>query len=367
MKGLYIHIPFCLKKCAYCDFISFPNSEQYHSDYVNALIKEMKKYKSEKIDSIFIGGGTPTILTAYQTEKLLNEINCNFDISSGCEFSIEANPKTLDRDKLAIMQKNGVNRLSIGVQSFNDDELKMLGRVHSADDARKTVIMAQDMGFNNINIDLMSALPYQTAEKMLYSLKSAVSLNVNHMSCYSLILEDGTLLEKKYSQGKITVPDEDTDREIYRMICNYLSENGYNQYEISNFAKTNCECRHNIKYWQCREYIGLGVAAHSYIGNSRFYNTNDLKSYISGDYKDGEVLLDKNDMIEEFMIMGLRMNDGVSKSEFQKRFQKTIDEVYKDIIFKHIKNGFIICNGDKYCLSEKGIDVSNSILCDFII
>lgn len=367
MRGLYIHIPFCIKKCAYCDFVSFPNCEEYHEKYIDELISEMKQYKGESVDSVFIGGGTPTILNENQLEKLLCAVNDTFAIDKTCEFSIEANPKTLTENKLLVMKNGGINRLSIGVQSFNDDELKVLGRIHTSEDAYNTVCMAKKMGFDNINIDLMSALPDQTEEKLMNSLKKAVELSPTHISCYSLIIEDGTLLEKKYSKGEIILPDENADRKMYSMVCKFLAENGYNQYEISNFAKNGYECRHNIKYWECREYIGLGVAAHSYMNGKRFYNTNDLDTYLSGKYKCDETELSAKDMIEEFMIMGFRMKNGVSKEEFKKRFSREITEVYGDILKKYTESGFIIDEGGRYYLSTKGIDVSNSILCDFIM
>lgn len=366
MPGLYIHIPFCIQKCSYCDFISFPNSEEYHTKYIDMLAHEMEGYKGSKIDTVFIGGGTPTILKNVLLEKLCRKIKENFVLTDDCEFTVEANPKTLNGEKLKTLKNGGVNRLSIGVQSFNDDELSVLGRIHNAADAYNTVCMAKNMGFENINVDLMSALPSQTYDKLKFTLEKAVSLEPTHISCYSLILEDGTLLEKKYSSGKITVPNEDDDRKMYSMVCEYLAECGYEQYEISNFAKKGYECRHNIKYWECNEYIGLGVAAHSYMNKVRFYNTNSLKEYLDGNMRSGETVLTDKDLIEEFMIMGFRMTRGIAKSEFERRFNMSIDDVYGDILDKHIKNGFIIYDSGYYKLSKKGIDVSNSVLCDFI-
>lgn len=367
MKGLYIHIPFCVQKCKYCDFVSFPDSESYHDKYIEALICEAENYSGSEFDSVFIGGGTPTVLGEHLLERLLAAINEKFRLSADCEFSVEANPKTLTAEKLGILQNGGVNRLSIGVQSFNDDELRRLGRIHSAKDAYNTVYMAKEYGFDNINIDLMSALPEQTGEKLMYSLKTAVELEPAHISCYSLILEDGTPFAAEYDSGKLIVPDEDTDRMMYRDTCEYLKRCGYNRYEISNFAKPEYECRHNIKYWSCDEYIGLGIAAHSYSDKTRFYNTCDLRDYINGNYRGGENALSEKDMIEEFMIMGLRMTCGVSEREFFARFAKHMRDVYGAVTDKHIKGGFIRCADGRYFLTEKGIDVSNSVLCDFIM
>lgn len=367
MKGLYIHIPFCVKKCDYCDFVSYTNCEKKYKSYIETLIGEMCQYKGERINSVFIGGGTPTVLTAEMLEFLLKSIQEIFLLSNDCEFSIEANPKTLDKKKLIVLKNGGVNRLSIGVQSFNDDELKQIGRIHTAEDAYNTVCMAKNMGFDNINLDLMSALPFQTEEKLMYSLKKAVSLNPTHISCYSLIIEDGTPLEKRYSRGEVTIPNEVDDRAMYRLVCGYLEQNGYKQYEISNFAKKDYECKHNIKYWKCEEYIGVGTAAHSYIGNVRFYNTENIEMYMNGEYRAGEEILDISDKIEEFMIMGLRMKDGISQTEFKIRFGKDINDVYSDIINKFQNNGLILKNKDRLYLSERGIDISNSVLCEFIM
>ena len=262
MKGLYIHIPFCKQKCKYCDFVSFPCMEDTADKYVDALKREAEQYKGEKIDTIFIGGGTPSILTPKQIEEVTKMCFDVFDVASDCEITTEANPGTMDDDKIKAMLNGGINRISVGVQSFNDDELKKIGRIHDAKTAYNTICHLDKMGFQNINLDLMTALPSQTFESLKNTLNTAVSLPVKHISAYSLIIEDGTPIEKEYSKGLLDIPNEDTDREMYMHTVDFLGKNGFKQYEISNFAKDGYECRHNVKYWTGEEYIGLGTAAH---------------------------------------------------------------------------------------------------------
>ncbi|MCX7715128.1 MAG: radical SAM family heme chaperone HemW [Clostridia bacterium] len=367
MVGVYIHIPFCLKKCKYCDFVSFEGKTSCHKAYIEALIAEMRKYEGMEADSVFIGGGTPTAIEADLLEKLLKACNSNFILSSNCEFSIEANPKTLTDEKLSVMKKGGINRISVGVQSFNDHELCVLGRIHTAEDAYNTVCGIKEYGFSNINIDLMFGLPFQTADTFAHSLNMAAKCNPTHISCYSLILEEGTILEKEYGSGKFTLPSEDEDRRMYDYAHEFLHSYGYGQYEISNFAKAGVECTHNIKYWECMDYIGLGVCAHSLLDGIRFCNTDDLKAYISGETKSESLILTEKDKMEEFMIMGLRMRKGISEHEFFRRFGKDIRKIYGNVLDTHIKNGFIRYADGRYRLSFEAISVSNSVLCDFIL
>lgn len=367
MKGLYIHIPFCIKKCKYCDFNSFSACEKEKDTYLHALFSEMKRYKGESVDTVFIGGGTPTSLSAEQLERLLKNINENFLQDTFCEFTVEANPKTLDRKKLELMKKYGVNRISIGVQSFNDNELKKLGRIHTGKEAEETVKLAKEY-FENVSIDLMCAIPNQTKESFLENLKKAFSLKPQHISCYSLILEEGTPLFDEYEKGLLSLPDEDTEREIYDIACREMEKHGYNQYEISNFARENKESRHNLKYWTCEEYIGLGLSAHSYSGGIRFSNTDDFSSYIKGDFASGErEVLTKEDIMSEFMFLGLRKTHGISKTHFKNRFNEKIENIFGEQIVKFKKMGMIEEIGDNIRLSKKAISVSNQILCEFII
>lgn len=365
MKGLYIHIPFCKQKCKYCDFVSFPCMEDTADKYVDALKREAEQYKGEKIDTIFIGGGTPSILTPKQIEEVTKMCFDVFDVASDCEFTTEVNPGTIDDDKINAMINGGINRISVGVQSFNDDELKKIGRIHDAKTAYNTICHLDKMGFQNINLDLMTALPSQTFESLKNTLNTAVSLPVKHISAYSLIIEDGTPIEKEYSKGLLDIPNEDTDREMYMHTVDFLGKNGFKQYEISNFAKDGYECRHNVKYWTGEEYIGLGTAAHSYIGNCRFYNTSDINEYIGGAEKE-VIELTENDKIAEFMITGLRMNRGVSETDFKSRFGKNIKDVFGSEFDKFIKLGLMQYIDGRYSLTLDGINVSNSILCEFV-
>ena len=364
--GLYIHIPFCVKKCKYCDFVSFDNRSEYTAGYIDAVINEMKEYAGERADTVFIGGGTPTVLADANLEKLLDAVNKFFKLSGNCEFTVEANPGTVTEHKLSILKNGGANRLSIGVQSFSNDELKKIGRIHDAAAAQRTIDMARECGFDNISIDLMSSLPGQTMQSFSETLNCAISKNPEHISCYSLILEENTPLYDEYAFGSAELPDEDSEREMYDYACDFLSKNGYNQYEISNFAKPGKESLHNIKYWKCMEYIGIGLAAHSYYKGKRFFNTSDLKQYLSGEFHSPEVsYLTVGDKIEEFMIMGLRMNEGVKKSEFKSRFGYDMYELFKDVIERFTSAGFLCDNGESISLTHKGIAVSNSILCEF--
>ena len=366
-KGLYIHIPFCIRKCSYCDFVSYCGKEEYFDSYIDSLLREASEYEGTKINTVFIGGGTPTIFGTEQIERLAEGICRIFDISPSAEYSIEANPKTLTEEKLYGMQKCGINRISIGVQSFCDEELKACGRIHNAAEAYKTVELVKKCGFDNFNLDLMLNLPNQTMESLSLTLETAVSLNPAHMSCYSLILEENTPLYEAYGNGKYEEPDEELDRELYHFTVDYLKKYGYNRYEISNFAKEGRECVHNIKYWSCDEYIGIGAAAHSYLNGVRYYNTAKLSEYIKGDYHtDDKIVLSKKDMISEYMIMKLRMCEGINGAVFRKKFGCGVEEIYSQQLTKFVNNGLIKHQNGFYFLSDYGIDVSNSVLCEFV-
>lgn len=366
MKGIYIHIPFCVKKCKYCDFVSFPDKESVFSDYVSAVIDEMGEYAGVRADTVFIGGGTPTVLSAGELYRLIDACFEKFRVADDYEFTVEANPETLTLDKIKAMRGSGANRVSVGAQSFDDAELKRLGRIHDAKTAYNTICQLKENGFDNINVDLMTALPFQTTESLSRTLETALSLPVTHISAYSLIIEDGTPLEREYSQGNIELPDEDTDRDMYAMTAERLKKGGFKRYEISNFSRDGFECRHNKKYWRCEEYIGLGAAAHSYIDGKRFYNTSDLSEYFSGKKRAGETVLTERGKIGEFMIMGLRMDEGISEAEFLKRFGKTLDAQYGKELEKFIKGGFLLRENGRVFFTDRGRDVSNSVLCEFV-
>lgn len=366
MKGLYIHIPFCKQKCKYCDFVSFAGKEGKTKEYLQKLFCEMEQYKNEEINTVFIGGGTPSVLDAKSITSLMDNIKKNFYLSNDCEVTMEANPGTLCEKKIDAMLNSGINRISVGVQSFDDEELNIIGRIHTGGEAYNNICLLKKMGFDNINLDIMTALPYQTKESLKRTIDTATSLPVTHISAYSLIIEEGTPLEKEYSTGKLILPTDDEDRQMYAMAVKLLGEKGFMRYEISNFAKEGYECRHNIKYWSCNEYIGLGVAAHSYVGDKRYSNSSSLVGYLAGE-KGEEIILSQNDKISEFMMMGLRMDSGVSNKEFKKRFAKDIEEVFAYQTQKFISLGLMQKTGDRYSLTERGIDVSNSVMCEFLI
>lgn len=363
MYGLYIHIPFCIKKCKYCDFVSYTDCNRLFDSYIDCVLTEARAYSQLSFDTVFIGGGTPTILSADQLSRLLCGLKNTLHIKKDAEFSIEANPKTLTHEKLSVLSENGINRLSIGVQSFSDTELSFLGRIHSASDAKATIDLAKSF-FDNINIDLMLNLPYQSAANALTTLKEAVLLEPSHISCYSLIIEENTELFSEYQKGSFLLPDEDTDRRTFEAVCRYLAANGYARYEISNFSKPGFECRHNLKYWNCNEYIGLGAAAHSYLNDCRFYNTPDIYSYLSGNTIEEKIDLSASDKMSEFMIMGLRKTAGIDIYDFSARFNKNIFEVFN--LDKFLNCGLLLSENGRLYLSEHGLDVSNSILCEFV-
>lgn len=366
MLGLYIHIPFCVQKCRYCDFVSYTNSEELFTKYVKRLLKEAEEYKGEKIDTVFIGGGTPTVLNVHDLQILLTGINNIFRISSSAEITCEANPGTVTSDKARALSLGGVNRISVGVQTFNDDELKIIGRIHDADMAYNTICELKKYGINNINIDIMTSLPGQNMRSLANTLNKAVSLPITHISAYSLILEEGTPIKKDYDKGIISVPGEEEDREMYYYAVKYLEENGFKQYEISNFAKPGYECRHNLKYWNCEEYIGLGAASHSYIGDMRFSNSCGLMEYMLNN-KRSITHLNNNDKISEFMMMGLRKIKGINKNIFKKRFGLNMEEIFGTELVKFISLGLMSENEEGYFLTKKGIDISNSIMCEFML
>ena len=393
---IYVHIPFCIKKCLYCDFLSGPCDDFSKEKYVKSLLYEIsyygKKYGKEGRDiivsSVFFGGGTPSILDETLMSSIIKQLRDSFTIEENAEITIECNPGTLSADKLRIYKQSGVNRLSIGLQSANDDELKNIGRIHTYEDFVRSYYMARECGFDNINIDLMSALPGQTLKSYKETLEKIVNLNPEHISSYSLILEEGTPLydriEKLEKNGEDTgLPDEDTEREMYYLTKKILSDNGFERYEISNYSKKGYECRHNIAYWIRDNYLGLGLGASSCMDNIRRKNTDDMKRYMevfcndhvkdisgSGVLNEEETaVLSEKDMMAEFMFLGLRMISGISKQKFKRCFGKDYDTIYGGVTEKLIKEGLaeIFDDGDRICLSEKGIDVSNSIFVNFIL
>lgn len=380
--ALYVHIPFCVKKCNYCDFLSFSSDDDTKRKYLDALYRESIFWKNKlsgryRIKTVFVGGGTPTCLSASELERL-GDIIKQFDIDDNAEFTIEANPGTLDNEKINAIKKIGVNRVSLGLQSTVDKELKLLGRIHTYEEFLESYHLLRGADFDNVNIDLMSDIPKQSFESYRKTLERVVALKPEHISSYSLIIEPGTVFYKMHEDGLLDIADEDTDRQMYSYTKKFLEENGYHRYEISNYCKKDRECKHNLVYWNLDDYIGIGLGASSYFEGARFSNFPEMKKYQDIMYSDKthnnmysesyEKLTGKAKM-EEFMFVGLRKCIGVSKTEFKNRFNYSIDEIYGDVIDKFIKNNLLSenDNSDRIYLTDKGIDLSNYILSEFLL
>lgn len=370
--SLYIHIPFCKQKCLYCDFPSYSGKEKSIDEYIDALNKEiLNKCRKYKIISIFIGGGTPSYLDENNLESLLQTINL-LNFSENMEFTVECNPGTLNEKKLSIMKNNNVNRISMGLQSTNDNLLKEIGRIHTFEEFKKNYHSARKAGFENINMDLMFGLPDQKVEDWIATLEDAVSLNPEHISAYSLIIEEGTCFYKLYDNDKLNLPTEEEERKMYVLTKKFLEEHGYHQYEISNYSKKGRECFHNKIYWKCNEYLGLGVSASSFVDEKRFKNIDSISEYIekinnNEDITENVHINDMKDDMEEFVFMGLRMIEGISIKEFKRRFGKDVFEIYDDAIKNNVQKGLLVMDSEKLYLSPKGIEVSNYVMSDFIL
>jgi len=435
---VYIHIPFCVKKCAYCDFLSFPADAGQQRRYVDALLREIRKTgehlredrktgKHLRVQSIFIGGGTPSLLPAEWIAEILREVCKQFEVPADAEISIEANPGTVDDRKLRIYREAGVNRISFGCQSFHDEELRLLGRIHSSHEIRESVGLARKAGFDNINLDLMSGLPGQTLSGWENTLRQAAALQPEHISAYSLIIEEGTPFFLRFGEGRDgpalpdeenscdpalpdeennsgpALPDEDTERRMYERTAEILAEAGYHQYEISNYAKEGYACRHNLGYWTGVPYFGFGLGASGYLPESvycrirhgdlcsiqkkdirteggvmesrpekqeewiRYRSTDDLTKYLNGTgiYSETEKLT-REDLEAEFMMLGLRLTEGIEDTEFERHFGDTIDSRYGLILEKYQKMGVLIREDGRTRLTRRGISVSNVILADFL-
>ncbi|AGX42089.1 oxygen-independent coproporphyrinogen-III oxidase 1 [Clostridium saccharobutylicum DSM 13864] len=370
--SLYIHIPFCKQKCLYCDFPSYAGKEILIDEYIESLNKEiLQKGKDYIISSIFIGGGTPSYLNDDNLNKLLSALN-KLNLKDDLEFTVECNPGTLNASNLEIMKKYNVNRLSMGLQSTKDNILKNIGRVHNYEQFKENYFLARKIGFRNINVDLMFGLPDQTVNEWKESLEEIVKLNPEHISAYSLIIEEGTCFYDLYEKDKLKLPSEDEERLMYSYTKKILNNHGYHQYEISNFSKAGNECFHNKAYWKCNEYLGLGVSASSFIDKKRIKNIDNIREYIkrinNNESVEDEIHVnDMKDDIEEFMFMGFRMIEGISIDYFKERFNKNIYEVYKEVIEKNINEGLLIYDSGKLYLSSKGIELSNYVMSDFIL
>lgn len=372
--GIYIHIPFCVRKCNYCDFLSFPaHSTECISDYMKALIWEIELWKETvsayEVDTIFIGGGTPSLLSERELGTLFDSLYKYLDLSFLQEFSMECNPGTVTEEKLWLCHEAGVNRLSFGMQSAIEKELKKLGRIHTYDEFVQGYEWARRVGFSNINVDLMAAIPEQTLSSYEESLRNVCALSPEHISSYSLIIEEGTPFYTLY--GKNPPVDEETDREMYEMTSDLLEQHGYKRYEISNYARRGMECKHNLKYWKRSEYIGIGLGASSFLNEKRFSNERELSAYSDKIRKKiipvvEEEIISREEAIAEFMYLGLRCMEGVSESEFEQHFSCKLMEVYGKKIHQFIKEKLLVQRGERIALTKRGIDVSNRVFSEFL-
>ena len=400
---LYIHIPFCVKKCAYCDFLSGPAGEKEKEEYVKMLIEEIRScpdaVKDYQIVSIFFGGGTPSLLTGEQIGQLMDAVRETFTLDEDAEITMEMNPGTVTEEKMRKYRNAGVNRLSIGLQSVNNEELRLLGRIHTYEGFLEAYRLARASGFSNINVDLISAIPGQTVESWRRTLEQVMALCPEHISAYSLILEEGTPFYKKYveegSEEGPKLPDEDAERQMYWDTERLMEKNGYHRYEISNYAKEGYACRHNLGYWDRIPYLGFGIGAASLVpgklmekcgenecvgltGNlesrkmpgkmGRYTNPEQLKEYVlSYRNKFQAELLTEAEEMEEFMFLGLRKMDGISKKEFSKYFGKSLEAIYGEPIRKLESLKLLEQNNDRVWLTKRGIDVSNSVFVEFLM
>jgi len=384
--GIYIHIPFCVKKCGYCDFLSFESEAAViHKVYVKALIREIethgKSCSDYTVDSVFIGGGTPTIILPSMISQIMEAVKGSFNVDANAEITIEGNPKTLTYEKLESYLTAGINRISIGAQSFNDLVLKILSRAHLAGDITFSFNMAREAGFKNINLDLIFGIPRQAFEVWDETLDKVIDLSPEHVSFYSLQIEKGTKFYDMFVKGPYEKISDEVDRRMYHSALKKLAGAGYGHYEISNGAKCGFECRHNVKYWTMADYIGAGLGAHSYVGGVRSSNIKDFDKYIEaslggGESADFSVLREtchRNsalDDVSEYMFTGLRMVRGVDLADFEARFGKPVREMYKKEwgrIEKYAKDGFLVMDGGRLRLSPEGMDISNKIMSEFVL
>ena len=405
---LYLHIPFCERKCAYCDFLSAPADLPVRISYIKKLQEEIAYYGAQygeyQVSSIFFGGGTPTILEGYQLAAILETVKEHFNITTDAEITVECNPGTLTAGKAEKLVQAGFNRLSMGLQSADDRELQLLGRIHNFAQFLESYDLARKAGFQNINVDLMSALPGQTLKSWQDTLQKVTALRPEHISAYSLIIEEGTPFYERFAEDERIreegghprlLPEEDVERQMYELTETFLQIKGYERYEISNYAKPGYECRHNCGYWTRKDYLGLGLGASSLVEHQRFQNTSELKTYLEQEYSSqcegqheriAETIqlqeetgltqtghhihietLDKKSEMEEFMFLGLRLMAGISRQQFEKKFQVTLNSVYGEVLRK-LKGEQLIEEVAGYVrLTEHGIDVSNYVLAEFLL
>lgn len=370
---VYVHIPFCVKKCLYCDFLSFPCAEEEKTAYIQALCQEIlccgRGRKDGLVTSVFVGGGTPSLLTGDEIDRLFGTLRQQFVFSEDAEITLEANPGTLTEKKLEEYKRAGINRLSIGCQSVHDDELKKLGRIHRFADFQESFWLARAAGFANINVDLMSAIPGQEISSWEDCLYRIMELSPEHISAYSLIVEEGTPFYEQ--RDTLELPDEDTERRMYERTRRILGAGGYEQYEISNYARPGFACRHNTGYWDQTPYLGFGLGASSYMDEIRYKNTSDMKEYLcqagTGIFsREEEEVLTRENRMEECMFLGLRMTQGVSLAEFQDKFGVSMASVYGETIEHFVREKLLTIRENRVCLTEKGMDLANTVMAAFL-
>jgi oxygen-independent coproporphyrinogen-3 oxidase len=374
--GIYIHIPFCKQKCNYCDFYSIKWDDESENKYIEAVISEINSYKDKLcgnyiVDTLFFGGGTPTIIKPENLGKIVDSLRGVIEIDKCSEISMEANPNTLTSENLRKYKNIGINRLSIGIQSLNDEILKKIGRIHNSTEALEAIDRAKNIGFENINADIMFNIPGQTGYDIDEAVTKIIEKGVKHISFYSLKLEKGTPMYSLEKNKKIIMPDEELEREMYYAGRNVMEKNNLFQYEISNFAVKGFECRHNLKYWNQDEYIGLGPSAHSFMDNIRYSNPSDLKFYCDNinTSKFERIIheqLEKNDLMFEYIMLRLRLTEGLSINEFNNKFSQDFKEVYKMQINFLVKNDLLEINSDFIRLTNKGMDISNYVIEEFM-
>nr|WP_246565409.1 radical SAM family heme chaperone HemW [Paenibacillus faecis] len=376
-KAVYIHIPFCTNKCFYCDFNSYVLKDQPVMDYLRALDREMEltvqATPPEEIKTIFVGGGTPTVLNPQEMEYFLNSVRRHFpNWADDIEFTMEANPGTTDAEKLAVMKAGGVNRVSFGVQAFQNELLSGIGRIHNTDDVYRSLENARNAGLHNLSIDLMFGLPNQTVEMLDYSVSRALELGLPHYSIYSLKVEENTLFHTLYQKNQLPLPGEEDELKMYLLLMDRMKAAGYKQYEISNFAKPGYESRHNITYWRNEDYYGLGAGAHGYVKRRRHINIKGVNPYVEA-CKQGLPRLEqfevtKEEAMEDFVMVGLRMLDGIRLSDFAEQFGSSLEETFRSPLHKMTSAGLLEMHEDHggYRLSEKGVLFGNEVFAEFI-
>ena len=373
--GLYLHIPFCVRKCAYCDFLSAPAKEDGILAYSASLVREIRSCAQQgasyEVKSIYFGGGTPSLLPPGALKEIFGALEESFRVAEDAEVTMEMNPGTIREELLACAAPH-INRVSLGVQSAVPRELEALGRIHTFEEARDAVRMLKEAGIRNLNLDLMSGSPCQSVQSFRETLGKAIDLAPSHISCYSLILEEGTPFMQAYREGLLPLPDEDEERLMAETAEELLSSAGYRQYEFSNYAKPGCECRHNIRYWKRGEYLGFGVGAASFCQNTRWTNTRDMVKYRDGAADPQRIREDvkkigRREAMEEFMFLGLRMTEGILDGDFQHLFGVSLSDVYGPVLSRHEQEGFLLSDGEgRFRLTRRGAEVSNVILADYL-